>query len=174
MLRNLLYVLIGALIVWGIVAFIQGFFFSLSAKDRELASISLDNMRLDSVLQGNLVNLKPVKTGEFRCDTKGLPDAHSVGRFAYNAMVILMHQDNETVKTGLNFLTIHGFQDGHAIFDVTFNYASQGIFRGHFERNLQGSAIHSDIPPGFGHPDSPRTNASAACCAFFTVRSLQA
>jgi hypothetical protein len=137
MLRTLFYALLAALILWAIVAGVRSFFYTLPAKDRELAQISFDNMHMNPDLQDNLVKLSAVKEGEFRCETKGLNDAHAAGRFAYNAMVILMHQDNALVKTGRNFLTMHGYQDGKLIFDVTYDYEVRAIpevtLRGRFE-----------------------------------------
>jgi hypothetical protein len=123
MLRNLIYTLVAALLIWAVVGAVRAFFYSQPAKDRDLANAALETMRLSSQCRDNLVGFKLIKPEHFRCDTKGLADAHSAGRFAYNTMAILTERNDSMVKTGRNNFTIYGYQDGQQIFRVTYNYA---------------------------------------------------
>ena len=140
MLRNLIIATIGALIIWAIVAGIQNFFYSLPAKDRALASATFDNLRLSPQFKDHFVDFKLTRSGDYRCDVRGMTDAEDVGRFAYNAMVVLSQRNDAVVKTGRTDFTIQGYQDNRLIFEVTYNYnpgaAPQVTLKGQFSDYL--------------------------------------
>jgi hypothetical protein len=134
MSRNLIYLALAALIIWAIVAGIQHFFHSQPAKDRTLASVTYEEMRLNSDLKDNLVSFKLIEPTKYRCETKGLNDAHAAGRFAYNAMVVLLYRNDAIVKTGRTEFTIYGYQDRELIFEVHYsNIMPEVTLKGRFE-----------------------------------------
>jgi hypothetical protein len=120
MLRNLIYTLIAALLIWAVVAGIQSFFFSQPAKTRDLMNATLEAMKNNPQYGDNIVDIKLIGPKQYRIETTGLADAHSAGRFAYNSMVYLTERNDSLVKTGENEFTIMGFQDGQQIFKVTY------------------------------------------------------
>ena len=95
-----------------------------TARDKELARLTCREMNTSSRFAANLVGFTYAGPGEYRCDTTGLDDAHSVGRFAYNAMVVL-DERNTVVKTGRASFTIRGYQNGELIFEVFYNFQGQ-------------------------------------------------
>jgi hypothetical protein len=127
MLRNLIYTLIAALLVWAVVAGIQSFFFSQPAKTHDLMNATLEAMKANPQYGDNILDIKLMGPKQYRIDTTGLSDSHSAGRFAYNAMVYLTERNDSLVKTGENEFTILGFQDGQQIFIVTYAHGNDQI-----------------------------------------------
>jgi len=91
------------------------------AKDRDLAEMAELNMKSSSEFIANFVSLEfGDEPGKYICVTKDLNDAHATGRFAYNAMVVLLERNNTKVKTGRTDFIIIGQQNGTEIFEVTY------------------------------------------------------
>ncbi|HDS29826.1 MAG TPA: hypothetical protein ENN67_02155, partial [Firmicutes bacterium] len=121
----------------------NGFLNSQSAKDKQLARLTGENLKTIDLTCDNFVSIKCVGPGEYLLETKGLNDAHEAGKFAYNAMAVL-DERNTVVLTGRASFVIHGFQNGEPIFDVTWN------FTGLPKVKLLGPFEDFDFTPSFG------------------------
>jgi hypothetical protein len=61
-------------------------------------------------------------------------------------MVVLTERNDSLIKTGRNFFTIYGYQDGKQIFEVTYNYDLGALP----QVTLMGPYAGTDWAPTFG------------------------
>jgi len=94
------------------------------AKERDLGHMVEENMKTSKTFMNNFVSFSLTESGKYKCVTKGIKDANEAGKFAYNAMVVLLERNDTKVKTGGNAYTIYGEQDLQPIFEV---YATAGV-----------------------------------------------
>ncbi len=121
----------------------DGFLNAQTARDKNLARMTYENMQRMPQSKDNLVSFKCSGPGEYICETTGLNDSHSAGRFGYNSMVVLIER-NGVVMTGRALFKIHGYQNGEPIFEVTYN------LDGLPEVKLKGPFEGEEFEPTFG------------------------
>jgi len=90
-----------------------------AAKDRDLGHMVYDNMKTSQEFQENFVNFTLVAPTKYKLVTRDLADAQVAGKYAYNAMVLLLERNDTKVKSGRSDFTIIGEQDKVQIFEVT-------------------------------------------------------
>jgi hypothetical protein len=117
MTKRIILVCLGFL--WVMTAGCQGLLDPQAAKDRDLGQVVEDNMKTSNEFMGHIESFDLESPGVYRAVTTGLNTVQDVGRFAYNAMVVLDERNNSLVKSGRSDFTIIGEQNGTDIFRVT-------------------------------------------------------
>ncbi len=132
------------LAIWaGILAY-NHIFISDDTLDYRLGRVAYQEMQNRPDQFGdNLVDFRMTSTGIYRMNTEGIDSADQAGKFAYNAMVVLIHAKWE-MQSSRFIHTIQGYQDGELIFEVTNTSQDEPVV------TLYGEFEGDEYVPSFG------------------------